>query len=221
VVSRRSNDAWRDVVRDFRRDQIIDVARRLFGERGTVDVSMDDIATEAGVARSTVYVYFANRDELVGACLRRMHQLLQDALAEAWEHEGVLERLEAVVRGLFELIDDSPAFFRVAMATQASRTNVGATVDAELSLIGLDVARLLHDLVLQGTQEGLLRLVEPDLAAVLIGQQLYGAMTVRAGEPNRAPAPTAARQVCDFVLHGLGVGPQADIPAPPPTEETR
>ena len=166
---------------------------------------MDEIAVEAGVARSTVYVYFANRDELLRACLERMHRQLQDGLAGQWETtRSPGARLQAVVRGLLERIDEQPAFFRLAMATQATGNRPGAAaVDAALALIGLDVARLLEDVIGDGILAGQFRTTDPRRAAALVGQQLLGAMSVRAAEASSATLDEAVDELCDFLLHGL------------------
>jgi AcrR family transcriptional regulator len=204
-VARSSPAELKALIRDFRRDQIIDVARRLFGERATTEIPMDEIATEAGVARSTLYVYFANRDELLRACLQRMHTLLLDSVVTSWERDSdPVERLRTLVLGMLERIDDNPAFFRLALATQGMPSQVASTVvGAELDLIGLDVAGLIHDVIEQGTASGAFRLLDPDKATTFVGQQLYGAMSVRAGEISPAPRDEAADELCTFLLHGL------------------
>ncbi|HEX3982017.1 MAG TPA: TetR/AcrR family transcriptional regulator [Acidimicrobiales bacterium] len=195
----------KEVIRDFRRDQVIEVARRLFGERGTTDVPMDEIAAAAGVARSTVYVYFANRDELLRACLKGMHEQLLDAIAEVWERDDEpAPRLERLVEALLERIDDNPSFFRLALLTQGSVIQGGEAVGTELALIGLNVARLISDLYVDGVESGIFRAIDPDRAIDLIGQQIYGAMSVRAAEPLPRPASVAAAEICEFLLRGLG-----------------
>jgi len=204
MSGRRSSDDLKEVIRDFRRDQVIDVARRLFGERGTTEVSMDEIAGEAGVARSTVYVYFANRGELLRACLQGMYAQLQAAIATTWEQEEEpARRLERLIEEMLAVVDDSPAFFRLALVSQGTPATDGEVVGSELALIGLDIARLLHGLVVEGMARGVFRPVEPDLAISLIGQQIYGAMAVRAGEPVPRPRDEAAADTTRFILHGL------------------
>jgi AcrR family transcriptional regulator len=205
-MARRAPDALKEVIRDFRRDQIIDTARELFGERGTTEVSMDEIAASAGVARSTVYVYFANRDELLQACVQSMYDQLSEAFAVIFEDDSSpIDRLRAVFRGVLGRIDENPAFFRLAMATQSTGAAGSAAVGGALMMIGLDMIRMLDDIVTSGIASGHFRAdLDKERSIALIGQQMYGALSVRAGEPESLPVEQAADEICEFVLRGLG-----------------
>ena len=170
---------------------------------------MDEIASEAGVARSTVYVYFANREELLRACLTRMYTLLLDAIVGAWEKEtDPAQRLRSMIRGMLERIDDNPAFFRLAVATQGTGNHPTTTIGAELALVGLDVARLLQDVVVEGIARGQFRDTDPIRIVSFIGQEIYGAMSVRADDNNPPPLDKTADEICDFLLYGIAPRPR-------------
>jgi AcrR family transcriptional regulator len=203
-MARQNSDDLKEVIRDFRRDQVIDVARQLFGQRGTTEVSMDEIASEAGVARSTIYVYFANRDELLRACVTRMHEQLMTTITETWDREKApIDRLQLLIRGIFEQLDGDPAFVRLALATYGSVSPEEAAVGSALSLIGLDMVERVRELFEDGVTAGTFRAIDPDRAVTLIGQQIYGAMSVRAADPLPRPRGEAAAEISDFVLRGL------------------
>ncbi len=204
-MPRRVDDGLKDVIRDYRRDQVVEVARRLFGERGSTDVSMDEIAAEAGVARSTVYVYFANRDELLRACLDGMHAQLLDRLAEIWAAEtDPVARLERLISEMLARIDDDPAFFRLALVVHGSTGFGGEAVGSELAVISLNIARIIRDLFVDGVSAGTFRPMDPDAATTLIGQQIFGAVSVRADTPVTEPREDVAAHITSFILRGLG-----------------
>ena len=54
-----------------KREQILDGAKRVFMTVGFDAASMNDITREAGVSKGTIYVYFANKDDLFAALMER------------------------------------------------------------------------------------------------------------------------------------------------------
>ncbi len=136
-----------------------------------------------------------------------MYDRLKETIALVVDEGATpVERLRGLILGLLERIDESPAFFRLAMATQATADAAGsAAVGGALMMIGLDMIRVLEELVVAGVAAGDFRTdVDAERAVVLVGQQIYGALSVRAGEPDRLPAPQAADEICHFVCRGLG-----------------
>ena len=91
---------------------IIDVAIKTFLRFGTRKTSMNDIASEAGVSRQTLYDLFGNKDGLICACIRAVSD---DSLANIQKQTKAMNALsdkldvyfdENVVKG-FEMLQSS------------------------------------------------------------------------------------------------------------------
>ncbi len=81
-----------------KRDQIRAGAQRLFLERGFARTGTDAIASEAGVSKQTLYVYYQNKEELLVDVMRHLiHENPQNRLQV---DEGSLETFEEVRRVL-------------------------------------------------------------------------------------------------------------------------
>jgi AcrR family transcriptional regulator len=57
------------VPRRVREREMLEVAGRLFGQRGYHDVSMEEVAQAAGVSKPMVYAYFESKEGLFLACV--------------------------------------------------------------------------------------------------------------------------------------------------------
>jgi len=68
--------------RDERREQILARARRLFSERTYAEVSMEEIAAAAGVARGLLHHYFGSKRGLYLEVVRELVRLPPPALPE-------------------------------------------------------------------------------------------------------------------------------------------
>jgi len=112
------NSASRAPRQDNRRQQLLDVAARLFRERGFHVTSMRDIAHEVGMLSGSIYYHFSSKEELLLAVyeegLRHIAEQVDAAVAgrnTPWERleAGCAAHLEA----LLELSDYTQVMIRV------------------------------------------------------------------------------------------------------------
>ncbi|MGW3682766.1 TetR/AcrR family transcriptional regulator [Streptomyces prasinus] len=109
-----------------RRQQLIGVALELFSRRSPDDVSIDEIASAAGISRPLVYHYFPGKLSLYEAALSRAADDLASRFVEP--REGPLgARLVRVMGRYFDFVDEHGPGFSALMrggpAVGSSTTN--------------------------------------------------------------------------------------------------
>lgn len=146
--------------RSVHRERIAAAASALFLERGAEAVSMDEIARAAGYSKATLYVYFANKEEIV--CLlalesmRKLHDYIAAALAEDADPE---KRYMGICRGLVRYQRECPLYFKMALE-RIDTDFAGRAVlpeERETFRVGETINRLLRDFLLDGMERGALR----------------------------------------------------------------
>ncbi len=101
-----------------RKNELIDVAERLFLERGYENTTVSDIVKEVGVAQGTFYYYFASKHDILDAVIEReidepekeiihiAHQADKDATSKLRDMARVILRFQTAKRGLIEHVHE-------------------------------------------------------------------------------------------------------------------
>ncbi|MEV5142918.1 TetR/AcrR family transcriptional regulator [Streptomyces sp. NPDC052727] len=114
-----------------RRQQLIGVALDLFSRRSPDEVSIDEIASAAGISRPLVYHYFPGKLSLYEAALKRASEDLASRFAEP--HEGPLgARLLRVMGRFFDFVDEHGPGFSALMrgGPAVGSTTTNALIDS-------------------------------------------------------------------------------------------
>ncbi len=102
--------------RSVHRENIASAASALFMEKGIAATSMDEIAKAAGYSKATLYVYFKNKDEIVGIIVLNSMKKLYDCISSALaRRETTRERYDLICRGLAQYQEEFPFYFRMAL----------------------------------------------------------------------------------------------------------
>lgn len=198
--------------------RILDAADRLLARRGFRRMTVDVVATEAGVGKGSVYLHFRSKEDVALSCIDRMAERLLARLERLASAKGsATGRLRAMLRArVLDRFDYARRHARsidekLAVMRQPLLERRAAHFDRESAVLARVVA--------EGRRSGELRAI----AAARAGHALvtatnsllpYSLSVLELG--RRAALARKVDQVVDLLLAGLSSdAKRSSIPSPP------
>jgi AcrR family transcriptional regulator len=118
-AKQRSASSKQRIITEFRRREILDAARKVFGRKGFAESIVDDIATEAGVAKGTIYIYFSSKKDIYSSLLQNDMEILKDETLKRIDAASTLrQKIVEFALARLENAETNREFFRI-MDTQS------------------------------------------------------------------------------------------------------
>ena len=149
-----------------RREQLLDVGRSLFAERGYDGTAVEEIALRAGVSKPVVYEHFGGKEGLYAVVVDREVSRLMDMFASALSGESPRLLLEQACLVLLTYVEECADGFRILV----KESPVGTQREGGFATIMSDVAsQVEYILVREFTARGLDAGLAPIYSQALVG----------------------------------------------------
>ena len=187
-----------------KRTRILEGALKAFAKKGFYNTRVSEIASEAGVADGTIYLYFKNKDDLLISLFEDRMEYIIDRLKGELEavDGGMLDQLRSFVHLHFRLAvehRDLAEFITVELRQSAKFVKEYENPKFAHYL------KMLHSLIERGQREGVLR---SDLDSRLVTRALFGALDevlLQLALAESAPSEVSdeAHQIAEMFIDGL------------------
>ena len=183
-------------------ESLLQVAVKLFNERGYDGTSMEDLSRKLGITKSAIYHHVPSKQELLRLAVNRA---LDGLFAAARESEAVtgraIDRLEHLVRASVLVLADQLPFVTLLL-----RVRGNTKVERDALARRREFDQLVTGLVQQAEAEGDVR---PDVDPAITGRLLFGMVNslIEWYKPSRSSGADLADAVCAIAFDGIRVHP--------------
>lgn len=142
------------------RETIASAASDLFMKKGIEATSMNDIAKAAGYSKATLYVYFENKEEIIGILVLNSMKKLYSYISSALEQQTTTKmRYDFICRGLVQYQEEFPFYFKMVL----DKINIDfenhdyLPEEKETYQVGEEINQKLKEFLVFGMEKGDLR----------------------------------------------------------------
>jgi AcrR family transcriptional regulator len=164
-----------------RREQLLDIGRRLFAERGLDGTSIEEIAARAGVSKPVVYEHFGGKEGLYAVVVDREVGRFLDMATRVLEGDDTMAKFEVAAVSLLRYIQDNADGFRILVRDSNPGSGSG-TFASLISDVATQVEYILGDVL---KSRGYDPKLAPMYAQMLVGMVAFtGSWWLDARKPN-------------------------------------
>jgi AcrR family transcriptional regulator len=198
IVHEAKRDSRRRMTGKQRREQLLDIGRSLFAEKGFDATSVEEIALRAGVSKPVVYEHFGGKEGLYAVVVDREMSALLDAITGALTSTGhPRELLEKAAFALLDYVEQSSDGFRILVRDSPVASSTGSFA----SLISDAATQVEHIMVNQFKSRGFDTKHAPMYAQMLVGMvALTGQWWLDVRKPQKADV---AAHLVNLAWNGL------------------
>jgi AcrR family transcriptional regulator len=183
-----------------RREQLLEVGRALFAERGFDATSVEEIAAKAGVSKPVVYEHFGGKEGLYAVVVDREMRTLLDMVTSALTSGHPRELIEQAALALLEYVEQHSDGFRILVRDSPVAQSTGNFA----SLISDIAGRVEHLLGGEFSRRGYDPALAVMYAQMLVGMvALTGQWWLDAQQPSRDEVATHLVNLAWNGLSGL------------------
>jgi AcrR family transcriptional regulator len=180
-----------------RREQLLDIGREVFAERGYEAASIEEIAQRADITKPVVYEHFGGKEGLYAVIVDREVQQLLDRITEALDADHPRLVLEQAALGFLSYVEEQSDGFRILVRDSP----VTGTTGTLASLIGDIASQVEYVLVEEFSNRGYDPKLAPLYSQALCGMvALVGQWWLDVGTPTR---DEVAAHLVNLAWHGL------------------
>jgi len=148
-----------------RREQLIDIARSLFAERGFEGTAIEEIASRAEVSKPIVYEHFGGKEGLYAVVVDREVLQLLSMMRSSLTAGNPRDLLEQAAFALLDYIEESADGFRILVRDSP----IGSESGSFVSIIGDVASRVEYILGAEFRARGFDAQYAPMYAQMLVG----------------------------------------------------
>jgi len=166
-----STEDMREQRKEQRRKYVMNIAEKLFFRKGYDEVSMNDIANEAGLNKSIIYRYFKNKESLYFAIVLRGTRIFNKMFKENVKLQKTgIKKLEEAGRAYFEFYKNYPDYHDAYLYSRSQRFEFKEIEYApEIDLLTKEIMKTICNAIQEGINDGTIRKdVKPMEVAVFI-----------------------------------------------------